>query len=158
MHLDKGAVPAGTQVVEGACEDTLSRSRLAEEEDSAIGRSRLLGQAKRLLEGLTVPHDLDRVVGELSIQVCPVGTSYVFNPSGQVIDASGLLALYDREGPTGTPVKDAQRTKTHDGTRTTLSIVWGSNRLPGRTNEATTWYRQLVASIPGATLEDVTLR
>jgi DNA/RNA-binding domain of Phe-tRNA-synthetase-like protein len=101
--------------------------------------------------------DLDRVVGHLAISICPPGTSYVFNPSGQVIDASGLLAGFDREGPTGTPVKDAQRTKTHDGTRTTLSIIWGSNRLPGRTTEATHWYRQLVAQIEGATLEDVTL-
>jgi DNA/RNA-binding domain of Phe-tRNA-synthetase-like protein len=102
--------------------------------------------------------DLDRVVGALSVSICPPGTSYVFNPSGQVIDASGLLAVFDQEGPTGTPVKDAQRTKTHDGTRTTLSIVWGSNKLPGRTNEATSWYRQLVARIPGATIEDVELR
>jgi DNA/RNA-binding domain of Phe-tRNA-synthetase-like protein len=101
--------------------------------------------------------DLDRVVGTLSISICPAGTSYVFNPSGQVIDASGLLAVFDAEGPTGTPVKDAQRTKTHDGTRTTLSIVWGSNQLPGRTRETTSWYRQLVAQIPGATLEDVAL-
>ena len=101
--------------------------------------------------------DLDRVVGDLSIGICAAGTNYVFNPSGQVIDASGLLALFDREGPTGTPVKDAQRTKTHDGTRNTISIVWGTNQLPGRTNEATRWYRQLVAQIPGASLEDVTL-
>jgi DNA/RNA-binding domain of Phe-tRNA-synthetase-like protein len=101
--------------------------------------------------------DLDRVVGDLGIRVCPPGTTYVFNPSGQVIDAGGLLALYDGEGPTGTPVKDAQRTKTHDGTRNTLSIVWGSKQLPGRTDEATRWYRQLVASIPGTTLEDVAL-
>jgi DNA/RNA-binding domain of Phe-tRNA-synthetase-like protein len=101
--------------------------------------------------------DLDRVVGALAVSICPAGTSYVFNPSGQVIDASGLLAVFDGEGPTGTPVKDAQRTKTHDGTRTTLSIVWGSNQLPGRTQEATNWYRQLVAQIAGATLEDVAL-
>lgn len=102
--------------------------------------------------------DLDRVAGELSISICPPGTTYVFNPSGQVIDASGLIALYDQEGPTGTPVKDAQRTKTHDGTHTTLSIVWGTNKLPGRTAAATAWYRELVATIPGATLEDVALR
>ena len=101
--------------------------------------------------------DLDRVVGAVSVSICPAGTSYVFNPSGQVIDASGLLAVFDAEGPTGTPVKDAQRTKTHDATRTTLSIVWGSNQLPGRTRETTSWYRQLVAQIPGATLEDVAL-
>jgi DNA/RNA-binding domain of Phe-tRNA-synthetase-like protein len=102
--------------------------------------------------------DLDRVVGDLSISICPPGTTYIFNPSGQVIDASGLLAVFDTNGPTGTPVKDAQRTKTHDGTRVTLSIVWGTQQLPGRTHEATRWYRQLVASIPGATLEDVELR
>jgi DNA/RNA-binding domain of Phe-tRNA-synthetase-like protein len=102
--------------------------------------------------------DLDRVAGDLRVQVCPQGTTYVFNPSGQIIDASGLLALYDADGPTGTPVKDAQRTKTHDATKTTLSVVWGSKQLPNRTHEATTWYRQLVASIPGATLEDVVLR
>ena len=102
--------------------------------------------------------DLDRVVGDLSISICPPGTTYVFNPSGQVIDTSGLVALFDQEGPTGTPVKDAQRTKTHDGTQTTLSIVWGTNKLPGRTAAATAWYRELVATIPGATLEDVELR
>ncbi len=101
--------------------------------------------------------DLDRVVGALSVSICPAGTNYVFNPSGQVIDASGLCAVFDADGPTGTPVKDAQRTKTHEGTRTTLSIVWGSNQLPGRTNDATRWYRQLVAQIPGAVIEDVAL-
>ena len=101
--------------------------------------------------------DLDRVVGSLQVKVCPADTNYVFNPSGQVIDASGLLAVFDHDGPTGTPVKDAQRTKTHDGTRRTLSVIWGSNQLGSRTREATNWYRQLVASIPGTTLEDVEL-
>ena len=99
--------------------------------------------------------DLDRTIEPLSVAVCPPGTSYVFNPSGQVIDASGLLAVFDAEGPTGTPVKDAQRTKTHDGTRSTLSIVWGTRALPGRTQQATAWYRELVAQIPGATIEEI---
>ena len=102
--------------------------------------------------------DLDKVSGELSVRICPPGTSYVFNPSGQVIDASGLLAIYDSEGPTGTPVKDAQRTKTHDGTMYTLALVWGTNALPGRTEQATRWYRDLVARIAGASNEDVTVR
>jgi len=99
--------------------------------------------------------DVDRLVAPLSIGVLAPGTSYVFNPSGQVIDGSGLLCLSDAEGPSGTPVKDAQRTKTHDGTRAALSIVWGTRALPGRTPKATGWYRELMASIPGATLEDV---
>jgi DNA/RNA-binding domain of Phe-tRNA-synthetase-like protein len=105
--------------------------------------------------------DLDLVVvsaaAPLSIVVCADGTSYVFNPSGQTIDASGLLALADAAGPCGTPVKDAQRTKTHAGTRTLLSIVWGTHALDGRTALATRWYRALSATIPGATTEDVSL-
>jgi hypothetical protein len=35
--------------------------------------------------------------------------------------------------------------------------VWGTNALPGRTAEVTRWYRELVASIPGTTIEDVAL-
>jgi DNA/RNA-binding domain of Phe-tRNA-synthetase-like protein len=101
--------------------------------------------------------DLDRVAGDLAIGICPPGTTYVFNPSGQVIDASGLLAVLDREGPTGTPVKDAQRTKTHDGTRTTLAVVWGTRALPGHTAQVTARYREIVSLIDGATSEDVVL-
>jgi DNA/RNA-binding domain of Phe-tRNA-synthetase-like protein len=101
--------------------------------------------------------DVDRVLGPLTVGVLAMGTSYVFNPSGQVIDAGGLLGLWDAEGPTGTPVKDAQRTKTHDGTVTTLSIVWGTRALPGRTQKTTAWYRDLVAMITGAALEDVSI-
>lgn len=101
--------------------------------------------------------DLDRIDGPLRIAIAPAGTTYPFNPTGQVIDVSGLVCLYDSQGPTGTPVKDAQRTKTHDGTRNAIVIVWGSNKLPGRTAEATKWYRQLCALVPGARTEDVTL-
>lgn len=101
--------------------------------------------------------DVDRLTGTtLRIGVAPAGTTYVFNPSGQVIDASHLLCVFDDDGPTGTPVKDAQRTKTHDETRVALSIVWGTTRLPGRTDATTRWYRELMASIPGAVVEDVT--
>ena len=102
--------------------------------------------------------DIDRLTGMLSIGVAPAGTSYAFNPSGQVIDAGGLLCLFDAEGPSGTPVKDAQRTKTHDDTHAALAIVWGTKALPGRTAKATAWYRALVAAIPGASVEDVALQ
>jgi DNA/RNA-binding domain of Phe-tRNA-synthetase-like protein len=99
--------------------------------------------------------DLDRVVPPLSIRIAAPGTSYVFNPSGQVIDASGLVCLHDEEGPTGTPVKDAQRTKTSDATRAALVIVWGTSALPDRTAATTAWYRELTAMIDGASIEDV---
>ncbi|HEX2688448.1 MAG TPA: phenylalanine--tRNA ligase beta subunit-related protein [Kofleriaceae bacterium] len=103
--------------------------------------------------------DVDRLdhSGALTIRVAPPGTSYVFNPSGQTIDAGGLVCLYDAQGPTGTPVKDAQRTKTHDGTVATLAIVWGTHALAGRTAGTTRWYRDLVREIAGATIEDVAL-
>ena len=101
---------------------------------------------------------LDRPDREaLPIRVMPPGTSYAFNPSGQVIDASGLLCLCDAQGPSGTPVKDAQRTKTHDGTRAALAIVWGTRALPGRTAATERWYRELVAQVDGAVIEDVAI-
>ena len=101
--------------------------------------------------------DLDRVDDPrtLAVRIAPPATSYVFNPSGQVIDASGLVCLFDASGPTGTPVKDAQRTKTSDATRNALVIVWGTRALAGRTAATTRWYRELVATIDGASTGDV---
>jgi DNA/RNA-binding domain of Phe-tRNA-synthetase-like protein len=102
--------------------------------------------------------DLARLApGRLAIEIAASGTTYAFNPSGQVIDASGLVCLVDADGPTGTPVKDAQRTKTSADTRATLSIVWGTRALPGRTADTVRWYRELVAAVPGATVEDAKL-
>jgi DNA/RNA-binding domain of Phe-tRNA-synthetase-like protein len=92
-----------------------------------------------------------------AIRIAPADTSYVFNPSGQTIDASGLVCLFDAQGPSGTPVKDAQRTKTHDATAAAVAIVWGTRALPGWTAQVTRWYRELVGEIAGVTIEDVTL-
>lgn len=102
--------------------------------------------------------DLELLTGELTIDVCPDGSSYVFNPSGQTIDASGLLRLGDAAGPAGTPVKDAQRTKTRGETRATVSVVWGTRALAGRAAQATGWYRVLCAERLGAAVEDIALR
>jgi DNA/RNA-binding domain of Phe-tRNA-synthetase-like protein len=99
--------------------------------------------------------DLDKTRGALSVQIAPAGTSYVFNSSGQVIDASGLVCLCDEAGPTGTPVKDAQRTKTCDATKNVIVVVWGTTALPGRTAETVREYRALMA--PFGALEDVTV-
>jgi len=99
--------------------------------------------------------DIDKLDGALAIGIAPAGTTYVFNPSGQLIDASGLVCLSDAHGPSGTPVKDAQRTKTHDGSRSVLALVWGTRSLPGRTQKATSWYRELSAQL--GEVGDVTL-
>ena len=100
--------------------------------------------------------DLDLAREPLSIRVAEAGATYVFNASGQTIDLAGLLCLCDAEGPCANAVKDAQRTKTHGGTRRTLSIVWGTRSLPGRAQEAARWYRELLAS--SATISDVDVR
>ena len=101
--------------------------------------------------------DLDRMRPPLAIRIAPAGTTYAFNPSGQVIDASGLVCLCDADGPCGTPVKDAQRTKTDATTRAAVVIVWGTRALGDRTARATRWYREL-ANLDGAIIDDVTLQ
>lgn len=100
--------------------------------------------------------DTDRAVPPYSIGVPAMGTSYVFNASGQVIDIGGLVSLLDAEGPCAGPVKDSQRTKTHPGTRRTLSIVWGTSQLPGLAAATAAYYRELLHGL-GAATELVTL-
>ena len=97
--------------------------------------------------------DLDRARPPLRIAVAPAGASYVFNASGQVIDVGGLLCLGDADGPCANGVKDAQRTKTSATTTRTLSVVWGTRGLPGRTTETAAWYRRLLEEV-GATVEN----
>lgn len=99
--------------------------------------------------------DLSRVVAPFRVGLAAPGTTYPFNASGQVIDVAGLLCLFDAEGPCANAVKDAQRTKTTPSTTRTLSIVWGTNALPGRTAQTATWYRALLEAA-GATTEVVT--
>ncbi len=88
--------------------------------------------------------DLDRTRKPLRVGVAAPGTSYVFNASGQIIDLGGLLCLFDADGPCANAVKDAQRTKTNEETQRTLSVIWGTKALPGRTEAATGWYRELL--------------
>ncbi|HEX6927269.1 MAG TPA: phenylalanine--tRNA ligase beta subunit-related protein [Longimicrobiaceae bacterium] len=88
------------------------------------------------------------------IRIAPKGSSYVFNPSGQEMSLSGLICLYDAEGPCINPVRDAQRTKTRPETVETLSVVWGTQALADRLAEAEHWYRSLLEGV-GARTEAV---
>jgi DNA/RNA-binding domain of Phe-tRNA-synthetase-like protein len=88
--------------------------------------------------------DLDRAKEPFRVGIAPVGSSYVFNASGQSIDVGGLLCLFDAEGPCANAVKDAQRTKTTPQSRHTLSLIWGTKALPGRAAQAAEWYRSLL--------------
>lgn len=97
--------------------------------------------------------DLDRCA--LPLRVAIAGDEeYVFNASGQTIDLTGLLCLFDAAGPCANAVKDSQRTKTNGDTRNTLSIVWGPATHRDHVAATVKWYRALLAEA-GARTEDV---
>jgi DNA/RNA-binding domain of Phe-tRNA-synthetase-like protein len=99
--------------------------------------------------------DCEQLSEPLRIRLGLAGESYVFNPTGQVIDVAGLLCLCDAQGPCANAIKDAQRTKTSDNTHTTLSILWSSQLLAAQTAAALELYRSLLAG--AAELEPVAL-
>ncbi|MBL8924374.1 MAG: hypothetical protein JNJ54_36335 [Myxococcaceae bacterium] len=95
--------------------------------------------------------DLSRAAPPFRIALAPEGTSYVFNQAGQSIDVSGLVCLFDAEGPCANAVKDSQRTKTTPATTRTLSVVWGTTALGGRAQATMEWYRSLLEAAGAVT-------
>ena len=127
--------PASEYLVRAAGEGTLGSINAAVDACNAVS----------LHSGLPISVvDLARAQRPLRIGVANPGESYVFNASGQSIDVGGLLCLFDAEGPCANAVKDAQRTKTDAQTRETLSVLWGTRALPGRSEAAFAWYRALL--------------
>ncbi|MGC4114963.1 MAG: phenylalanine--tRNA ligase beta subunit-related protein [Myxococcales bacterium] len=134
--------PASEYLIRAAGEGTLSSINAAVDACNAVS----------LHSGLPISVvDLDRAKAPFRIGVAPAGASYVFNASGQTIDLEGLLCLFDAEGPCANAVKDAQRTKTQDDTRRTLSIVWGAKALGDRSERTVAWYREVVEKLGGKT-------
>lgn len=91
--------------------------------------------------------DADLVKPPLRVEIAPEGSSYVFNASGQEMDLSNLLCMFDAEGPSANGVKDSQRTKTGPETVRTLTLIWGTLALPGRATQAEIWYRELLTQL-----------
>jgi len=140
--------PASEYLIKAAAEGRLGSINAAVDACNAVS----------LHSGLPISVvDLDLAKAPLRVGVAPKGATYVFNASGQVIDLEGLLCLFDAEGPCANSVKDAQRTKTHDGTRRTLNILWGAKALGDRAARAETWYRELLEGLGGKT-EDLALK
>lgn len=172
LALDAEAPLRSDEAVRGAVRDLLrhggfkptGRSKPASEyliravSEGALGSINIAVDACNVVSlhsGLPISVvDLDRAKEPISVAIAPAGASYVFNASGQVIDIGGLLCLCDADGPCANAVKDAQRTKTNDATRRTLSIVWGTKALGDRAAQATAWYRALLAEA-GAITHDV---
>jgi DNA/RNA-binding domain of Phe-tRNA-synthetase-like protein len=95
--------------------------------------------------------DLARAQPPFRIGIAQPGESYVFNASGQEIDVSGLLCLFDSEGPCANAVKDAQRTKTSGATTRTLSVIWGCAGYEVRLEQAVEWYRSVLERVGAVT-------
>jgi DNA/RNA-binding domain of Phe-tRNA-synthetase-like protein len=95
--------------------------------------------------------DLAKAKSPFRIGIAPAGAAYIFNASGQTIELEGLLCLFDAEGPCGSAVKDAQRTKTDADTRRTLTVIWGTNELTGHAAKAEEWYRDLLKGLGAVT-------
>jgi DNA/RNA-binding domain of Phe-tRNA-synthetase-like protein len=127
--------PASEYLVRAAEEGTFPRINLAVDACNAVS----------LHSGFPISVvDADLARPPYRIAVASDGTRYLFNPAGQEIDASGLVCLFDAEGPSGTAVKDAHRTKTHAGTRRTLSVVWGCAGHEDRLERTVAWYREIL--------------
>ena len=136
--------PASEYLVRAASEGALS----------AINPIVDAGNAVSLHSGLPISIvDLDRARPPLRVAIAGEGARYVFNASGQEIDAEGLLCLIDAEGPCANAVKDAQRTKTQADTRRVLAIVWGASALGERAERTAAWLRSIVESVGGRVTE-----
>jgi DNA/RNA-binding domain of Phe-tRNA-synthetase-like protein len=98
--------------------------------------------------------DLGRTQGAIRIGLAPPETEYVFNPGGQTIKFAGLVCVSDELGPCANGVKDSQRTKTSDESTETLSLIWGTSELSGRTRATVAWYVELLRE-QGAEVEVV---
>ena len=137
--------PASEYLVRAASEGALGSINVAVDACNAVS----------LHSGLPISVvDLALAHRPFRIAIAAGGASYVFNVSGQEIDVSGLLCLFDAAGPCANAVRDAQRTKTGPETRATLSVIWGCAGLEDRLRAAERWYRDLLAEI-GASTERV---
>lgn len=137
--------PASEYLVRAAQEGALRSINLAVDICNAVS----------LHTGLPVSLiDPDRAEPPFRIALGGRHEKYVFNASGQVIDVTGLLCLFDRLGPCANAVKDSERTKTTSTTRGTLTVIWSSKELAAQTDEALRFYYDLLGRA-GATIEPV---
>ena len=133
--------PASEYLVRAASERTLGPINVAVDACNAVS----------LHSGFPISVvDRERATGPFRISIAPAGASYVFNASGQEIDLSGLVCLFDSTGPCANAVRDSQRTKTNAETRATLSVIWGCAGYEDRLAVTERWYRGLLGGA-GAT-------
>ena len=134
--------PASEYLVRAAEEGTLSPINAAVDACNVVS----------LHSGLPISViDASLAMPPYRVAVAEAGESYVFNASGQEIDVSGLLCLFDANGPCANAVKDAQRTKTHAATEATISVVWGVAGFESQLQAVVEWYHDLLRQLRAET-------
>ncbi|MEJ2421005.1 MAG: phenylalanine--tRNA ligase beta subunit-related protein [Acidobacteriota bacterium] len=96
--------------------------------------------------------DLDRAGAlEFRLRRGKPGESYVFNPSGQVIDLADLqlLSAGPDDRPVATPDKDCQATKTDGGTCNALAVIYAPTARAGEAASAAARMADLFTSCCG---------
>jgi len=75
------------------------------------------------------------------------GESYVFNASGQVLELRDLLVVSKMpdDQPCASPIKDSQATKTHEGTRVVLGVLFAPLALREAASEGARRMADLLA-------------
>ena len=68
--------------------------------------------------------DLDVVGDRIELRIASAGEGYVFNRSGQILNLSGLVAVYGDGYPLGAPVKDSMAGKITDSTRNAVAVIY----------------------------------
>ncbi|NLT65691.1 MAG: hypothetical protein GXX84_03720 [Acidobacteria bacterium] len=100
--------------------------------------------------------DLDLCGYSLLLRRGLAGESYVFNPSGQIIDLRDLLCVCRQEGsgwrPCGNPVKDSMETKTRESTRNVAAVIYApASESNDHIEQAAVHFAELLQSQCGAT-------
>ena len=76
---------------------------------------------------------MSTAVGEAHLRLGYEKERYVFNPSGQELDLTGLIVVADSYGGAsramGSPIKDSQFAKLSDETTSALAVVYANPRL-----------------------------
>ncbi len=77
--------------------------------------------------------DTGKFSGEVHLRLGYEKERYVFNPSGQELDLTGLVVVADSYGGAskamGSPIKDSQFAKLADDTTSALAVVYGCPKL-----------------------------
>lgn len=74
-------------------------------------------------------YDLARVQGDIAVKVGAAGDAYA-GIRKEDVNVGGRLALYDRDGPFGSPTSDSLRTSVTDATRNLLAVIMATGALP----------------------------